>query len=257
MLLSLSLALTAVLRQQQPADSSFWRARDGRLVLGAVAATAVTAVFDERIARWARTSSVQGDSSRHDAVEAVTVINEMPLTLAAVATYGVGRLSGQHTVADIGAHWTEALLSTVAIDEVLRIAIGRARPRASPDDAFAFKPGQGLSQFEFRSFPSLHAAVAFATAAALSQEMEVRKTRSRRVLTWTLFTLATIPGFTRLYLDQHWASDIVSGSAVGAYLGTRVVQYMHGHATRLDRVLLGARVVPTTNGMVLGWTVLR
>jgi membrane-associated phospholipid phosphatase len=70
-----------------------------------------------------------------------------------------------------------------------------------------------------------------------------------------LWVAATIPGFTRIYLDQHWASDIVAGSALGAYVGTRVVQYAHGHETTLDRFLLGARIVPQgTTGLSIVWT---
>jgi hypothetical protein len=134
-----SLLAAAALTLQGPVvkDSAFFRKGDGALAIAAVAATGVTAVFDERIARWARGPSVQGDSSRHNAVEAATVVNEVPLTVVA----------------------------TVVLDETLRIAIGRTRPRSDPDNAFAFHPGGGLSHFDERSFPSLHSAVAFATAA--------------------------------------------------------------------------------------------
>jgi hypothetical protein len=70
--------------------------------------------------------------------------------------------------ADVGAERFEALVMTVAVDETLRIAIGRVRPRSSPGNAFVFHPGGGFTDFDQRSFPSLHSAVAFATAAALN-----------------------------------------------------------------------------------------
>ncbi len=248
---------TAMLQEPATKDSTFFQKNDGKLAIGAVAATAVTAVFDERIARWARSPSVQGDSNRHDAVDALTVVNEVPLTLGALATYGIGRLTGSAVVTDVGAHLSEALITTVALDETLRITIGRVRPRSSPGNAFVFHPGSGLAHFDHRSFPSLHSAVAFATAATLSEELRVRNVPARVYVAPLLYAAATIPGFTRIYLDQHWSSDIVAGSFLGAYLGARIVRYAHARRTRLDRVLLGVYAVPRPDGVVVGWSLRR
>jgi undecaprenyl-diphosphatase len=175
----------------------------------------------------------------------------MPLTAAAIATWGIGRLSRARTVADVGLHVTESLLATEVVAEVIRVATGRLRPRASPDDAFSFEPGKGLTVFEYRSFPSLHAAVAFTTAAALAEEVRHHKPNAFRFAAPLLYTAATIPGFTRLYLDQHWASDVLAGSVLGAVVGVRVVRYAHARRTKLDRILLGATVLPLTNGLVV------
>ena len=58
-----------------------------------------------------------------------------------------------------------------------------------------------------------------------------------------------IPGLTRVYLDQHWASDIVSGAFVGTMIGRRVVHYAHTHKpTKLDRTLLGVSLAPDVRG---------
>ena len=184
-------------------------------------------------------------------------MNEVPLTIAAVATYGIGRLAKSQTVADVGLHLTASLLATEVVTEVARIAIGRVRPRASEDDAFEFSPGEGLIAFEYRSFPSLHAAVAFATASALAEELRVRKARSRRVVIPLLYAAATVPGFTRLYLDQHWASDVLAGSIGGAFIGTRVVRYAHARRTRLDRWLLRPWLAYDGRAPVVGLTLTR
>jgi membrane-associated phospholipid phosphatase len=245
------LAAAALLLQQ--ADSGFFRRGDGRIAAGVVGATAITAIFDERIARFSREPRVQGDSGRHDLVSSATVINEQPLAIAAIGTFALGRVAGWRTVADVGLHWTESLLATQAVASALRVATSRGRPRAFPDNAWIFKPGRGISDFDHRAWPSLHAAVAFATAASLSEEIRMRNPGASRYATPLLYTAATIPGLTRVYLDQHWASDVVAGAALGAYMGVRVTRYLHGRRTRLDRWLLGATVVPVPEGLAVGW----
>ena len=69
-----------------------------------------------------------------------------------------------------------------------------------------------------------------------------------------LWVAATIPGFMRIYLDQHWASDIVAGSAWRLSRNTRrSIRARSRDDAR--RFLLGARIVPQgTTGLSIGWT---
>ena len=239
----------AATRDSAHIDRTFFTRRDAALAGVALVGSAAVSIFDERIARYTQSAGVQGGKSRQDLADALTVVNEMPLTVAAVVTYGVGRLAHQSTVADVGLHTTETLLLTTALAELIRGPLGRARPRVSPDDAYAFHWGTGFTNFDNRAFPSLHAAVAFATASALVGEIRERRPDANRFAAPLLYTAATIPGFTRLYLDQHWASDIVAGSFLGAWLGSKVVRYAHTHRrSKLDRALLGTAVLPDGRG---------
>src|SRR4051812_4262452 len=81
-------------------DKTFFTHRDLVRAGAIVASSAAVSLFDERIGRWMRSPDVQGDSSRSDLAHRLTVVNEAPLTIAALATYGVGRLTGSRTVAD-------------------------------------------------------------------------------------------------------------------------------------------------------------
>jgi hypothetical protein len=233
-------------------DKTFFTRRDAILTGVAIVGTVGVMQFDERITRWSQTPSVQGSSSRHDLVDALTHVNETPLTIGAILTYGVGRIGGWNNVTDIGLHWTEAMVLTDAVSELIRGPVGRVRPRLSQDDAFKFQFGKGFTDFGNRAFPSLHSAAAFATAAALVGEVRERKPGATWVAAPLLYGAALVPGLTRIYLNQHWASDIASGAFVGTLLGAKVVHYGHTHGrSKIDRFLMGTMIVPDGNGRVL------
>jgi hypothetical protein len=251
LLLGSALCAGAQTTRHAPSDTQKTFFTRGDLVKSAaiLGVSGVVAVFDERIARWTQTSRVQGSTSRQDLADNLTVVNETPLTIAAFATYGVGRLTGNETVADIGLHTTEALVLTVGLAEAIRGPLGRLRPRESPEDAFHFKFGKGFTDFAARSYPSIHAAAAWATATSIVGELKLRKPGAVKYVAPPLFIAATVPGFTRLYLNQHWASDIVAGTLMGAMLGSKVVSYAHSHDRNfVDRVLLGLSVAPDGRG---------
>jgi membrane-associated phospholipid phosphatase len=234
------------------ASKTFFTKRD--LVYSGVTLVGSAAVshFDRRIAHWSQTADVQGSSSREDVMDALTKINELPLTLAALGTYALGRVAHSNTITDVGLHASEAMLLTVAVSEVIRIPVGRKRPHAAPDDQYKFEFGGGLSKFEDRSFPSLHASAAFAAASAIVGEMRLRNPGAARYAAPALYAAAMVPGLTRIYLDQHWASDVAAGAALGALLGSRVVTYAHSHDKNwLDRMLSSTTVVPGPNGTML------
>jgi membrane-associated phospholipid phosphatase len=238
--------------RDRTAQKTFFVKRDLALSGIALAGSAAMSAFDLRIARWARSPGVQGDSSRHDLVEQLTRANETPMMLAALATYGVGRVAGMRTTADVGLHTLEAVVLTTGVSQVVRGVLGRTRPRASLDDPFHLRPFTGFSAFETRSYPSLHTAASFAAATALVGEIRERRPGAVKVAAPLLYTAAMLPPLTRIYLDQHWASDIVAGAFVGTLLGSRVVGYAHSHRrTRLDRALLGVAAVPDGRGGVM------
>lgn len=241
-------ALSIAAQSRDSVDKTFFTRRDLYYTAGVAAGTAVVAQYDEKIARWwhARSDSV---GSVRSFINNSTKVNETPLTIAAVATYGIGRLAGSSTFADVGAHWTEAMVLTDVTSELIRGPVGRLRPRIVNDtNAFQFSAGKGFTDFGARSFPSLHSAAAYATAATLTAEVGERG-GPVWVVGPILYTAAAIPGITRMYLDQHWASDIFAGAFVGIFYGNRVVHYAHSHRrNRIDRFLLGTSVVPAGSG---------
>jgi membrane-associated phospholipid phosphatase len=100
-----------------------------------------------------------------------------------------------------GGGWTLArvaagtLLGTNLVVEGLKRAVGRERPDGDRNRANS-------------SFPSSHAANAFALACVLGA-------RWRRGIP-AFFALALLVALSRMYLNRHFLSDVVAGALVGA-----------------------------------------
>ena len=237
--------------QRAPDDTAKTFFVKGDLVWSAIAlaGTAGLSVFDERIADWTQSPSVQGSSSRHNTANDLTKINETTLTGAAILSYGIGRLAHSSTMADVSLHTAESTILTSVISQIIRGPVGRERPSISPDNQYKFQFGQGFTNFNNRSFPSLHSATGFAAATAVSAEIHERNPNASWWVTPVAYTVAMVPGLTRMYLNQHWASDVASGAFVGALIGNRVVHYAHTHKrNKLDRALLGVAALPDGHG---------
>ncbi|HEX3867332.1 MAG TPA: phosphatase PAP2 family protein [Gemmatimonadaceae bacterium] len=243
---------SATLDSTHKVDKTFFTRQDAVMSAAAFAVSAGVSVFDLRVANWSQQPSIQGSAARRRLVNDLTVVNEQPLTIGAALTYGIGRLAGSPLIADVGLHTTETLVLTVAMSELIRSPLGRERPRVSQTTQYKFKFGGGFTDFAARSYPSIHAAAAFGTAAALTSEIGERSTRAEWIVGPVLYTAALIPPLSRIYLDQHWASDIVAGAFLGTLLGNKVVQYAHSHRrSKLDRWLLGTIALPNGTGGVL------
>lgn len=159
-----------------------------------------------------------------------------------------GRLGGDDGMADAGLHTTEAVLIGSAITSVLKIAAGRARPYVSHDSTRDFGFMRGLEGNDYRSFPSGHTVIAFAMASAATEEVS-RSGGAAWLVGVATYGGATLVGLARMYNDDHWASDVAMGAAIGIFTGQRVVRWQHAHSgNRVDRWLLGVSVRSAPDG---------
>ena len=104
----------------------------------------------------------------------------------------------------------------------IKVATQRTRPNGDP-----------------RSFPSGHASTSFATAMVLQEHFG-----------WKVgvpaFALAAYTGASRVAANQHWASDVVFGAAVGMASGRTVTIHL-----RDTRVSLAPLAVPGGGGVLV------
>jgi membrane-associated phospholipid phosphatase len=159
-----------------------------------------------------------------------------------MALYGLGRLAHAPTLADVSFHAAEAVFIATIAAQAVRIPLGRARPVVSNGaDPFVFHPFEGVSSRDYRSFPSVHTASTYAVAAVLSGETARRWPGASWIVTPVVYSLAILPGLSRMYLNEHWASDVVMGTFFGVFAGQKVVHYNHSTnpGNKIDRFFLG------------------
>jgi undecaprenyl-diphosphatase len=117
-----------------------------------------------------------------------------------------GQLRARHEL--IFASTFFAMLATLAA-RVLAISLPfRARPIATPSLAFVVPSNDTLVLIHWSSFPSDHATLFFALAVGL---LFVSRPLGYIALLWTTFMIC----LPRLYLGEHWLTDIVVGAIIG------------------------------------------
>jgi membrane-associated phospholipid phosphatase len=225
-------------------DTRLFTHRDGVAALLATGATLGVMILDRRIAESVSdpSGSFQRSGFLRDRADEFNEISEQPLFLAGLAAYGIGRLAHAPTLADISLHAAEAVFVATISAQIVRIPLGRARPVVSNGtDPFVFHPFKGVSSRDYRAFPSVHTASTYAAAAVISGETARRWPGARWIVTPVAYSLAILPGLSRMYLNEHWASDVVMGTFFGVFAGQKIVHYNHSTnpGNRVDRFFLG------------------
>src|SRR5215475_395310 len=255
-------ALMPALARAQTADSTksktFFTGQDALLGAGFLVASAGISVFDTRIARYFQDTSLTHVHAGRALDGTFTHINETTLTVGGLAVYAVGRIFKLPTVADVSLHVAESVASASLTAQLIRGPLGRTRPlntKPQFNDQYEFHFMQGFTHFENRAFPSIHSSSGFAAASALVAEVHQRDPSATWYVGVPAYLFAMTPGLSRMYLGQHWASDIVSGALVGTFYGWRVVQYSHAHPrTPVDRLFLHSVDRPSNRRVTLGWS---
>lgn len=156
--------------------------------------------LDARILRAART---YGHNPRAELLVArFSRIGEYAAVWLAIGTLGA--------VVDPGrrGRWRGArrkVLAAYAVNTAIKQLVHRRRPELAGLPALTSTPTQ-------LSFPSLHAATAFAGARAYA---------GVGVPAAPLYTLAAALALSRLYLGVHYPSDVLAGAALGTLVAGR------------------------------------
>jgi hypothetical protein len=97
-----------------------------------------------------------------------------------------------------------SLIASKAITPAIKQLAARTRPNGIGDD---------------QSFPSNHATQAFAVATVIASHYP-----ERRWVRWLSYGVASGVGLSRIYHDDHYTSDVLTGAAIGMLVGRTVVR---------------------------------
>jgi membrane-associated phospholipid phosphatase len=75
------------------------------------------------------------------------------------------------------------------------------------------------------SFPSGHSIESWALASVIAYEY-----RDRKWVPWIAYGLSSVVAAARFGARQHYASDVIAGSAMGFFIGRYVVNTHEAHA---------------------------
>lgn len=216
-----------------PADTEHNGLFGTAMVAGAVG---IAYIFDENIRKPFRE---HGNQTLDKIANVGNTLGD-PLVHIGLAgiVYGGGLLAGSEKWQENGKMLGEAVLLADAATLVLKGSIGRGRPYVNGDRG-SFKPFQFDSDYD--SMPSMHTASSFAAASVMAGATESPWAKA------AYYSAATLVGLSRMFDDQHWASDVLLGAAIGELCGRIVARH---HAKGKRRFVLAPII--SGNSAVLG-----
>jgi membrane-associated phospholipid phosphatase len=132
------------------------------------------------------------------------------------AFYAFGAFEDNPKAREVGVLGGEAMLDSLIVVSVLKPIAGRNRPNAAGEPGSFFDGGA--------SFPSGHAISAWALASVISYEYGHTK-----IVPIIACSLAGLVSVARFGAQQHYASDILVGGAMGWFIGRYVWKTHQDH----------------------------
>ena len=223
--------------------------------MGALAGVVVLAAqADRSVERAFVRPNLQNNSSLRDLSNASGFLGDPGTVILSAGLYFAGLGTHSRGLAALGMHTGESVVLGGVIAELVKGEVGRARPSISPADARVFKAGKGFSSDDYGSFPSAETTAAFAAATALSRGFGRAWPTHARLMTGVAYTGATLVAGSRLYRNQHWASDVVAGAGLGTFSAIFVDRFNRRYPNNIfERVFLPSAVTRYRGGLAIEW----
>jgi membrane-associated phospholipid phosphatase len=155
-----------------------------------------------------------------------------------------GRALKRTRVALLGLRGAEAIAVASSISGIVKGFAGRARPFIAPDEPWHWNFLHGWTDARYFSMPSGHTTATIAFAAAISVASARWAPPARIAMILAAFFATLFVAFARIYTNQHWFSDVLTGAALGVTTGFLIARWHERHPhTAFDRVLAGTAVL--------------
>ena len=183
--------------------------KDWAIAAAVVAGGVGLVAIDDDIQDWVRDNRNDTTQQIFDTVD--TAFNPYLYAPALLASYLYARQTGNTRLRRTSLMAIEMLTVAQIVNVPLKALAGRSRPKKGESTEFG-GPTYSLGP---SSFVSGHAIAAFGVATIFSMEYG----KDKPWVPYVSFTLATLVGLQRIHEDQHWASDVFLGSAIGVAVG--------------------------------------
>jgi membrane-associated phospholipid phosphatase len=210
------------------------------LLLGAFAlGTGLVAPIDRQVASRLQNPYTQENRFLKTAATGFRLLGDPGSIVLGSGLYLIGRADGQRRVQSLGLHSVESILLASAIGTGIKLTAGRQRPYADTANPYNFQLWRGFADDKYRSFPSGHTTAAFAFASTVTRESQFWWPHATWYVGTVFYGGATLIGLSRIYNNMHWASDVMTGAAIGTIVGLKVVKYTHSNpGNHIDRELI-------------------
>ncbi|MDC6361774.1 MULTISPECIES: phosphatase PAP2 family protein [Flavobacteriaceae] len=105
------------------------------------------------------------------------------------------------------------------LQQVSKRIIGRARPKSGASSS-TFDPFHLDRVYDYDSFPSGHAMLAFSNAYAIAKQFKSPWVKAG------LYTVGMIPGMVRVVDDFHWVSDVAFSTVLSIFIVESIDKYL-------------------------------
>lgn len=252
-LLSLSFGETALSQADSIPRRPFFSWRDAAILEAFAIATVAIAPLDTRLANRLQDATIQENRSMRRFATFVETVTDPGAFIIGTGMYAYGRIAKKQRIADLGLHGTEALFIGAQLGSLMKGIVGRARPYVDVNEPHDYQTFRGFREgSDYRSFPSGHTIAAFAAAATVTSETKRWWPKSFWIIGPVMYGGAAAVGWSRMFENKHWASDVITGAAIGTFTGLKVVTWHHMHpGNKVDRIFLGPTVGPSPDGGAL------
>jgi membrane-associated phospholipid phosphatase len=239
-------------------DVPLFRRTDLLAVAGLGVAVAVTMPRDLRIERDFQQPGTQSNQTLKVLLKNTGMLGDPGSVVLSAGLYFAGLGTHSRPLAALGMHTGEAVVLGGVIAELVKGEVGRARPKISPNDSRVYRRGKGFSSDDYGSFPSAETTAAFAAATALSREVGREWPVHSRLVSSLAYAGATLVAGSRLYNNEHWASDVVAGAGIGSFSAVVFDRYNQRYPNNvLERIFLPASIVRYRGLVHVEWSVAR
>lgn len=129
-----------------------------------------------------------------------------------------------------------------AVVQIVKRIFNEPRPSKFFEGINPIRTLEGYPLYEWNSFPSGHSASAFTLAVVLTYLLPHKHKH------WIILPVALTTAFSRVYLSQHFFTDIVAGSVLGVLLTFQLIWWLENsqwyYSTKLDHRLFAKRRLP-------------